>query len=504
MSFLRDLITGRIGLERQINRERRKFYEGGQRTRYRQSATRGFTTPEDTRETAERLNMICEARYLADNFPLAEAVLDLYEMYVLGNFRYQPMTGDAELNAAVSAFLEDWFDDCDISGRFDFRTAMRLVLRGKKRDGEAGIVHVWDDNDYRIQIIDGDRIGDPMAWKMATPTDMNGILLDEYGRVISYEIYSKAPNAYAYTHEASVEAEHFSHFYDPKSASQYHGVTAFKTAITRLRDIKEVQDFSRYNIKYRATQLPVVRTQTGDAFDDEHTSPFAAAVQSIDKAVKLEHVEGAEQMFLRIGEDVIDFPHDFPNGTFLPFVETVIREILIGLGLTYEFAWNPEKLTGTIGRLDVSRVDRRIEDERGSMQRQGMRLIVNRAIYSGMLKGVIPMRKEAFKGTFYYGPKVSADHGRDVNADVSKLKMGMSTETEYFHMHGKDPEAERELRKAEALERLKDADSLRKHFPELSLENAVNQISQRYQSPPQTQSVSTSETIVTEEPNQQQ
>lgn len=60
-------------------------------------------------------------------------------------------------------------------------------------------------------------------------------------------------------------------------------------------------------------------------------------------------------------------------------------------------------------------------------------------------------------------------------------------------------------RQAEVIDKyLSKGDSLRKHFPELSLENAANQISQRYQSPPQTQSVSTSETVVTEEPSQQQ
>lgn len=496
MGLIRDVLTGRVRAHRAYNRHIAQLYEGGKITRQRRSASRQFSSPEDQRETSERLQMIREARNLEDNYPIAALILDAYEVYALGSIRYQPMTGDPGRNRAIMDWLSAWFSDCDITGRLNFSELARLALRGKKRDGESAIIHrMTDDGQYRLQLIGGDRIGDPTAIAWSQKSDEHhGIHIADTGEVTAYDIYRRSADTATYRFDAQLPASMVSHVYDPFRPDQYHGVTAFRSIITRMQDLREVLDYTRLNIKHRATQLPYWKTESGDmpAVNTEYRDDIPIPNEHTDDGVRLDTVGGAEQQFLRVGEGVFEYPNDFPNQQFGATVESMIREILAGVGLAYEFLWNPEKLTGTVGRLIVERQDRVMRLERERMERQFMRTAIRRAIQSGVDLGVIGREgPELFNGEFFYGARISADYGRDNNTDIALVRAGLLTETEYQHIHGRSPERMREVRLSEATELAEDAEKIA-IVTGMEIENAMNLLRQNYGAPPVAQSESKS------------
>ncbi len=494
MGLISDFLTGEIKAKRAFNEYRASLYEGGKRSRKRQSGPGAFQSPEDSTQTTERLQMIRNARQLEEDEPLAAMILDAYDVYGFGHIRYQPMTGDTALNREISDWLKEWMEQCEYTGRFDFDTVVKLLQRGKKRDGESGIIHWHREDEYKLQMIPADRIGNPTILYNAAADDMNGIRVDQTGRVLAYDIYRRErPDAYIYTFDRQYPREYFSHVFDPFRIDGYHGVSAFRSVITRMRDLREVMDNSRINIKYRASQLPYYKTDDGEIPSNANNyRDDAPKPTHDDDGVVLEQVKGGEQQFMRTTEGVFEFPNDFPNQQFLPLVETMVKEILAGVNLSYDFLWKPEGLTGTVGRLVVERQDRVMKIERANMERQFMRTAINRAIRAGVdSKAISRDAATKYNGEFFYGARISADYGRDAKADIELVNAGLLTETEYQHIHGHNPEDVRAVRITETLDWMEDAKTVSDKTG-ISIDNAANLIRKVYTTPPQTQTVSQS------------
>lgn len=492
MGIIYNFLSGKLKADRAYNRQMFELYEGGRRSRARSSAPATWHNPEDSKVTQERLQLILEARSLEDNFPLAGLVLDTYETYALGDVRYQPMTGDVELNREIMDWLKVWYASCDVTGRFSFQSLCRLALRSYLRDGECGFIHLHRGDRYELQAVSGDRIGDPTAVKIPSRNNFNGIIVDDEGKVQSYQIYSRLPDEWLYEFDREVPASYFSHVFSPFRFEQYHGVSVFKAVTAEMKDLKEVMDDSRINIKYRSRQLPYYKTESGGFPQGPNPvrrdSP--ATPQRDRDGVDLVGVRGGEQQVLRINEGLFEFPNDFPNQQFLPWVQSTIRSIMGGVGLTYEFVYNSEKMTGTVGRLIVERTDRAMKIARDTMKERFMAVAIRRAIRHGKDIGAITGDSASlYEGEFFYGARISADYGRDANADIALVDAGLLTETEYQHIHGRDPDAVRSIRLAEKKALADDGKELAEHTG-LPLNNAMNLIKQTYQVPPQMETVS--------------
>jgi hypothetical protein len=105
------------------------------------------------------------------------------------------------------------------------------------RDGDCGFIIVRDGEDLKLQSVEADRIGSPYD---QTDTDkyIGGINTDDYGRPVSYTIFTRTINN-QYISPVDIVAKEFIHLFDAARLDEYRGRSAFAAALNATRDLQE-------------------------------------------------------------------------------------------------------------------------------------------------------------------------------------------------------------------------------------------------------------------------
>ena len=103
-------------------------------------------------------------------------------------------------------------------------------------------------------------------------------------------------------------------------------------------------------------------------FDEPDEDAFGLAeIDSVDAQgqpteVTVSQMQSGEIPVLRKGETLTAFQGNRPSTTFQGFLEFLVREFAVGLGLPYEFIWNPQQLTGPSQRFVMGKAQRKFEE----------------------------------------------------------------------------------------------------------------------------------------------
>jgi hypothetical protein len=167
-----------------------------------------------------------------------------------------------------------------------------------------------------------------------------------------------------------------------------------------------------------------------------------AALGTSGAAPKIVTIDGVEQQFVKIGTDIVEFPNDFPNGNFLEVVSELKRECASGVGLPYEFCYNPSALGGVIGRFVINKAER-VFDENKRRLRRILEIYKNRVIEKGIRTGRIDLGElnespARFSGVWHMGRSVSVDYGREVDADIKLIEAGLMSPEEIAADNARD------------------------------------------------------------------
>jgi capsid protein len=451
--FAYSLLTGRWKVDRQQAREflsleakraeRMKFYAGANPGTQRPTAN-VLNTPEDFKQAYERIILIRAARQLEEDFPFVDGILGDFETFVVGEMTYLPNTGNPGADKALREFLEWKFANPDISNRLDLATIARLAIRTKKRDGECGFKVIDTGDDLKLHYLSADLIGNPLVGANIGPSNYNGIIVDENtGSVVQFDLYKRLPKLNAYIFAESVPANWFIHFYDPFRFEQYHGVTSFKNAIEHAFDIEQIINFTKLNIKYRSAQLPFVQNEQGRPRGSGYeTSP--ATADGKPQAMNLD-IDGVTQTFVKLGEQVVEFPHDFPNQQFLPVVTELKRDIALGSKLPFEFVYRSET-GGVVQRFYVSKAERTFDEEKRQLKRVLLEPFKNRTIQKGIDTGFLDLSSfgnlstsmDRFRGSWNLGRTISVDYGRETDADIKLIDACLMSPDEHAGDNGRN------------------------------------------------------------------
>ena len=441
---MQDLITKalsfvapRAALDRMVNQAKLRNFGrfDSALTSEKRGISRGVSGGEDTAGTRERLSLIRAARDLADNFPPVRSLLLKFATYVSGRIAYQARTGDHEVDTKIEKYWQKWMNECDFLGRHNFTTLLQLAVTAMLRDGDCGFIIVRDGEDLKLQSVEADRIGSPYD---RTDTDkyIGGINVDDYGRPVSYTIFTRNINN-QYISPTDIPAKEFIHLFDAARLDEYRGRSAFATALNATRDLQEAIKAEVQAIKYASYQSGVITTESGAADAGDYFARGNSNDQG--QVARLQSLDPGTVNYLSAGEKMEMFKSDRPTGAFGEFIRLVQAHICMSVGLPYGFAFDADK-SGPMARMEAAMAERTFLRWRGLLEGKFLDRIKNIILLDAAARGLIPDSEYLLDGRWCWPAKVSIDYGREANADINLWKAGLKTAGQIYSDMGEDYE----------------------------------------------------------------
>lgn len=440
-------VSPKAALDRMVNQAKLRNFGrfDSALTSEKRGISRGVSGGEDTSGTRERFALIRAARDLADNFPPVRSLLLKFATYVSGRIAYQARTGDREADTAIERYWNKWCNDCDFLGRHNFTTLLQLAVTAMLRDGDCGFIIVRDREDLKLQSVEADRIGSPYD---QTDTDkyIGGINVDDYGRPISYTIFTRTINN-QYISPVDIVAKEFIHLFDAARLDEYRGRSAFATALNATRDLQEAIKAEVQAIKYASYQSGVITTESGAADAGDYFARGNSNDQG--QVARLQSLDPGTVNYLSAGEKMEMFKSDRPTGAFGEFIRLVQAHICMAVGLPYGFAFDADK-SGPMARMEAAMAERTFLRWRGLLEGQFLNRIKNVILLDAASRGLIPDSEYLLDGRWCWPAKVSIDYGREANADINLWKAGLKTAGQIYSDMGEDYEEALRARAKEA------------------------------------------------------
>lgn len=467
-----NLITGQWRVDRLrtqafVEHEKRAQMYAGANPGIKRPTPNSLSSPEDFKQAYERIVLIRGARQMEEDFQFFDGILSDFETYVVGDLRYMPSTGNPDADKAIANYLEWQFDQCDYSQRLDLTKLARLFVRSQKRDGECGGLYVDVGDSIKLSAISGDRIGNPTIATGIGPNDFNGIIIDQNsGAPVQYNIFRRLPKINAYVFQQAASANDFVHYYDPFRFEQYHGVTVFKNSIEHAFDMKQIIDFTKLNIKWRASQLPSVKNEQGRPRGTGYET-IAPNMSGEARPMQVD-VDGVTQTYLKLDEAVMEYPNDFPNTQFVALMEELKRDCAVGCKLPLEFCYRSQT-GGVVQRFYANKAERTFDEDKRWLKRVLLNPLKNRMINKGIQTKELDLKKYGldnnlarFSGTWQMGRTVSVDYSKEVDADIKLVDAGLMAPQDYASETGTSLEETRVKIRQHTLAIFQDAEIISK------------------------------------------
>jgi lambda family phage portal protein len=440
-------VSPKAALDRMVNQAKLRNFGrfDSALTSEKRGISRGVSGGEDTSGTRERYSLIRAARDLADNFPPVRSLLLKFATYVSGRIAYQARTGNREADTAIERYWNKWCNDCDFLGRHNFTTLLQLAVTAMLRDGDCGFIIVRDREDLKLQSVEADRIGSPYD---QTDTDkyIGGINVDDYGRPISYTIFTRTINN-QYVSPVNIVAKEFIHLFDAARLDEYRGRSAFATALNATRDLQEAIKAEVQAIKYASYQSGIITTESGAADAGDYFARGNSNDQG--QVARLQSLDPGTVNYLSAGEKMEMFKSDRPTGAFGEFIRLVQAHICMAVGLPYGFAFDADK-SGPMARMEAAMAERTFLRWRGLLEGQFLNRIKNVILLDAASRGLIPDSEYLLDGRWCWPAKVSIDYGREARADIELWKAGLKTAGQIYSDMGEDYEEALRARAKEA------------------------------------------------------
>ena len=399
----------------------------------------------------DRLQLMREAIDLENNFAPAKTLNRKYAMYVTPQ-SYHAQTGDADLNLAVERYLNDeWFPNCDVSGRHHFFQMLEFGVMGMNRGGDYGwafirpgiesdmptesIIHL----PLRIQAVESDRIGG-VYQNVVSENYVSGIGIGESGTIEYYRVFRRGMSAGQYFDPVDVPANQFVHYVDAMQADMYRGVSKLDAGCAHLRDLYEMVDYLKGKAKL-ASALTIFTNTMGatsgsgamDAYSSNKFERNAGALQQDIYYGQINH--------LTAGAD-IKFPDTNSPGPENQFLMTMLlKMVCMSYNLPYSFGLDAQALGGVSSRLESEQA--RAEFERGQkVLAPRANRIKDAALFDAIAKGKLPASASGIitRGRWGYRAHPQPDIGKQANADIGLYQSGLRNPMQFWVDNSADPE----------------------------------------------------------------
>jgi capsid protein len=426
-------------------------YQAAQADRLYKPKTWGDAA-ESSSTARSRTTMMWEALDLVENFPAAKAVCSKYGTFLTPT-EYAPATGNRDYDKLLAEWFHDWCRVCDVTGRHSFKKLVQLATEMRPAYGDCGFALRRVDKELRLQLVSGDRIGNPNEATMPELGDggfyFSGVIANSYGAPTAYRIF-RVESSGMYSNPEDIPASQFFHYFDPFRADQYRGVTDFHPVAKTMRMLKEILEAEQVGVRFASQQAALVFTERGAAPSRNVFTPANAATMANGEQPKHEQTDIGTIRYLYTGDRVETMPSR-PGSAFGGFVQTLMQDIALGLGgYPAGVLWGTQDFKGPSVRAEFAQADRVNARHQGILCDKVLEPIKNAAILDAIARGEVPAPDRASgesfeesviratRGTFRFPPRLTIDVGRESQARISELLNGAGSLTEIAAEDGKD------------------------------------------------------------------
>ena len=407
-----------------------------------------YGQPSESSQTVrERVVMMWEARNLVENCAEIKEISRKFGNYLTPT-EYSPSTGDRDYNRVVDEYFHDWCKTADATGRNSFRKLVQVAAENRPVDGDCGFVIRRVGDGLKLQLIPATRIGNPNDQGLNSENYFEGVVVDEFGVPTAYRIY-RVTREGVYFGAEDVPAGNFCHYFDPFRVDQYRGVTDFHAAIQTARMLHEILQAEKAGVRFASQQAALVFTDRGTANSRNLFTPSPSNTLPNGQAQKNELSEVGMIKYLGQADRVETMPAR-PSTAFTGFVEHLMHELAIAVGIPQGVLFGTQNYKGPSVRAEFAAADRVFARHQGVLTDKVLDPVKNAVILDAIARGEIPAPatqagetpvqalKRATRGEWRFPPKLSIDVGRDSAANLNENRQGAKSLQEIAAEQGTD------------------------------------------------------------------
>jgi lambda family phage portal protein len=344
--------------------------------------------------------------------------------------------------------------NCEVSGKFTWKTLQRHLIETVARDGEAfvRIVRPWANRwGMALQVIDPEAVDIQYNGEYQGREVRMGVEVDAYSRPVAYHLYGKPPvhsSAYRLSGDRyRVPAAEILHLYMPEFCWQTRGVPWLATPAGRLHMIQGTEDaevtasrasaakFAAYEAKEWAPPPPP--PDPSGQLVDVHGNPLGDPGQFAQDF----NPGTMEVVPYGYGLTLLDPQH--PNSAMPDFLKWGLRSVATGMGVSYNTLGNDAEGVNYTSLRFFLGIERdnwsEMQDWFESELPEPIRLLwTNDQIALGNL-AARPGRENQWHN-IYWQPRRwdGPDPTKQAAADRADLEIGATTLTEILARKGRD------------------------------------------------------------------
>ena len=342
---------------------------------------------------------------------------------------------DKKVNARIEEAWDNWTkaENCTVDGKLTFREVQALVVEHVLRDGEAIIRKVMHDGQFKLQIIDPDRLDEQHEDGHRTRL---GIEADDWGKPVTYwfkqDINRPGSKSREYV-QTPVGAADILHIFKSHYAGQPRGIPWLHAAMADSHHLK----------KYRESELVSARLSSNKTMFVTMSENSLELNEYDDGERPTEVSTPGSIRYLRPGESVFPFDVKTQQGAFQAYEKAVLRGMAASVGSSYPSFGND--LEG----VNYSSIRQGILDERenylelqGFLRDHFLNPIYQRWAATSYLLGdlVIPRRGIEALDAVEWRPRGWAwvDPQKEIQAEVAALDAGLTSRSAILAKTGRD------------------------------------------------------------------
>lgn len=396
-------------------------------------------------------------RFLDENHDVASGVLDELVKNIVGSGIItvpKPLDVNGEVDQVLADEIgevwSEWTERADVTGELSWHDAQRLICRSWFRDGEEFVQHVQgrtrgfpfaaSEVPYRIELLESEMC----PWDLTNDRWRQGIQHDGWRRPVAYAMYRANPDGLRFDMRAPVSPDDFrivpmeqmTHLKVVKRWPATRGVSLFSTVISRLYDIKDLEESERIKDRVLASWVAaVIKSPDIPGLDDADAAGRRFA----------QMFGGSVIDSLAPGETIQGVGPDYPVANMPEHIADQMRRVASGTGTRYSsiskhydgnYAAQRQEMVESAGLYGM-REDQFV----AKICRATYRRFVSSAVLDGKISRPAEFDLRRMSNAEYRGPVTPwIDPLKEVQADALAVEKGFVTLEQVQIKRGASPE----------------------------------------------------------------